>query len=411
MRKSLILFFIYFVSFVYSSVYLNTARIAFFNEQDYTRARNACLEGIKKGETHFELYAILSGCEIACSNWYAAAEALTKAFLSDSSKTLDWIRKKGGGEKYYYQAFYFSARAAFKEGKYEKALEILHNTAFFEYFDKNTAVLKGAVLFKLGRNEEANKIYLDILTRDPKNPDINFLIGKSLFEAEEFDSSLKYFIDAVKYYQPKYERILQVLFQNQTEVDKELSREILELWDAKQIHELDTLFKTKLGFADGIATHTEIMVRLSRAATDLARACYYTGMTYYYLKKDSAALDNLQISLQYKPNDTDALFFAAEILIKFKEYQKAVENLEKITRLNPEDQYAWFYLGVCYTNLKHYEQAIDVYENKMLPVDPNRIDVLTNLAYVYSQIGNYSKANEYLRRAEELQKNKNEKRR
>ena len=401
MRRSLILLSIVCITFMNASVYLNTARIAFFNEQDYKRAKKACLEGIKKGDTHFELYAILSACEISYSNWHAAVKALKGAFSKDSLHTLDWIRKRGGGEKYYHQAFYFSALDYFKKHKYEEALNDIKYTAYFDYCDKNSSILKGAILFKLGRIEEANREYLDILSRDPKNPDINFLIGKSLFEAGAFDSCLKYFINAMKYYRPKYKRTLQVLFQNKIDVDDKLTRKVLRLWFNKQLQELDELFKKELKLTDGLAAHNEVMLGLSRAATDLAHTYYYIGMVYYNLKEDSAALQNLENCLRFKPDDIDALFFASEILIKFKEYQKAREYLEELTKINPDDQDAWFYLAVCYTQLGFYKRAIEIYENRMLPVDPNRVEVLTNLAYLYAQLGNDAKSNEYLQRAKE----------
>ena len=92
-------------SFVYSSVELNTARIAYYNQRDFERAKTACLNGIKKGEINYELQGILGGCEIGLGNWQDAAEALIQAFAIDSIKTFDWLDKKGGGKQYFYQTF------------------------------------------------------------------------------------------------------------------------------------------------------------------------------------------------------------------------------------------------------------------------------------------------------------------
>ena len=68
-----------------------------------------------------------------------------------------------------------------------------------------------------------------------------------------------------------------------------------------------------------------------------------------------------------------------------------------------DDIFAWFYLGICYTQLKEYKKAIDIYENKVLQLNPENIDAMTNLAYIYSEIGNSEKALEYLRKVEQLQ--------
>ena len=49
------------------------------------------------------------------------------------------------------------------------------------------------------------------------------------------------------------------------------------------------------------------------------------------------------------------------------------------------------------------KKAIDIYENKVLQLNPENIDAMTNLAYIYSEIGNSEKALEYLRKVEQLQ--------
>ncbi|MCK4452839.1 tetratricopeptide repeat protein, partial [candidate division WOR-3 bacterium] len=76
----------------------------------------------------------------------------------------------------------------------------------------------------------------------------------------------------------------------------------------------------------------------------------------------------------------------------------------KITEMKDDDLYAWFYIAVCSTQLKDYNKAIDIYEGKVLVLDPKNIDAMTNLAYVYREMGNNNKSFEYLQKAEKLQK-------
>ncbi len=82
----------------------------------------------------------------------------------------------------------------------------------------------------------------------------------------------------------------------------------------------------------------------------------------------------------------------------------AIGYFDQITKVQEDDVYAWFYLGVCYTQKKQYQMAVDVYENKVLNLDPQNIDAMTNLAYVYREMGNNKKALEWLTKAEKLQK-------
>jgi tetratricopeptide (TPR) repeat protein len=122
------------------------------------------------------------------------------------------------------------------------------------------------------------------------------------------------------------------------------------------------------------------------------------------LKNDTLALENLVNSVYYMPNDFDALYFAGEINVRLNKFSSAIPYLERLTSQCPDDKYGWFYLGISYTETKQYENAIDVYENKLLKLDPENIDVMNNLAYVYREKGDNEKALYWLIRAEEIQK-------
>jgi tetratricopeptide (TPR) repeat protein len=384
-------------------VHLNTARIAYFQESDFERAKKACLAGIDAEENNFELYAILGGSEIGLGNWYDASGALISALSIDSTATFEWIKEKGGGEQYFYQAFYFSARELFDEEQYDGALKHLDYAQLLDPTDIRTYLLRGAILYKLDKWEDAHNQYQKVIEQDPENPDIHFLIGRALFDSKQFDGSLTYFDNAAKYYKSKYNRIAMVVFQNVPDIDVTVSHKIMELWAAQQIHELDKLIKEDLLYEGGIDAQKGTIEQYYTTTDNLAQSYYFSGMSDYYLKHDSLALEKLLMSLDFNPHDLDALYFTGEILAKFAQYQEAVEYFEWTTELKKNDVYAWFYLGVCYTQLKQYEKAINAYENNVLVLDPENINAMTNLAYVYSEIGNTDKSLEYLTRARELQ--------
>ena len=386
-----------------SFVYLNSARIA-YRDRDYERAKTNCLKGIEIDPNNFEFHVILGGSEIGLGNWQAGSDALINAFTIDSVKTMKWISEKGGGEQYFYQAFYFSARELFDREKYVEVLKNLDYAELLDPADIRTYILRGATLYKLGKWEETNKEYKKALNIDPENPDVSFLIGRSLFESKNFEGSLTYFSDAEKHYSIPYNRMSRLIFQNLSEIDKELAKKIIILWIEHKLEELDQLIKKDLGFEQGLDVQKINIEQYCKATDDLGRNYYYIGMAYYNLQKDSLALENLLKSLELKPNDLDILFYTGELLIRFKKYERAIEHLERLTQLKEDDVHAWFYLGVCYTQLKKYKKAIDIYENKVLVLDPENIEALTNLAYVLGEIGNKDKALEILLKIEKLEK-------
>jgi tetratricopeptide (TPR) repeat protein len=387
--------------------YLNTARIAYFNEKDYARARRACLEGIEVASDNYELYAILGGSEMGLGDWYAAAQAFEKAFAADTTQTRDWIAGQAEGEKYYFQAFYFSARDLFERGAYDEALNFLSFDRVMGIEDVNVHVLRGASLYKLDRFDQANEEYAKVLNLEPDNPDINFLIGKSLFDSEEFSGSLTYFETAIDNYSMQYERHGRIIFQNLGGIDSVLAQQIIILWAGKNVDELDQLVKDALGFPEGLAVQGSNIEQFAGLADDLGRSYYFLGMAYYNLKNDTLALKNMIQSVKHKPNDFDGLYFAGEIHVRLQRYAEAIPYLERLTKQSPQDQYGWFYLAVCYTEVKQYGKAVDAYEKRILPLDPDNVDVMNNLAYVYRELGNNEKALYWLIRAEEVKEKTN----
>ncbi|MBN2621427.1 tetratricopeptide repeat protein [candidate division WOR-3 bacterium] len=383
------------------SKWLNTARIT-YQDGDFDRAKYACESGIAEGERHFELYAILGGSLIGLGDYQAAAIALDSAFVIDSVQVLEWMVKKGG-YPYYYQAYYFSARELFEKALYEPALAKLVKSPVLAPDDINTLVLKGTIFYQLDRLDQANAVYRRILDIDPDNADVHFLIGKALFEGKQFDSSLVYMANAGENYKKEYDRKAQLLFKNLTEVKNELVQKILWLWSRQDLDSLDIVVKSELLHEDGIVVYKKTIEQYAKVAGDLARSYYYIGMSYYYLKNDSLALQYLKTSLKYNPDDPDALFFTGESILRSGDYQGALPYFRYLVHVKHDDVYGWFYIGVCYMQLKDFEKALDAFENHVLALNPGHIDAMTNLAYIYNEQGNSAKANEYLNRVQELQ--------
>ncbi|UCG92749.1 MAG: tetratricopeptide repeat protein [candidate division WOR-3 bacterium] len=388
-----------------AAMWLNTARIAYYNEKDFERAKNACLKGIEEQPNNYEFHAILGGSEIGLGNWKDASVALMNAFKIDTSKTMKWMKERKEDEKYYYQAFYFSALEFFTEARYEEALSNLEYGKLLAPEDIETYALRGALLITLERREEGNKEYRKALAIDPERPDILYLLGKSLFEERKFDSSLTHFDNAVTFYNHKRARAAEMLFKNISEASTELTQNIITLWTEKRLEELDQLIKDELNLDEGLDVHEGNIEQFVRITNALARSHYFAGMSQYNLQKDSLALHNLLKSLESNPIDLDALYFTGEILlVKFKKFQDAAAYFRRIVQIERDDVYAWFYLGVCYTQLKQYQEAISAYENNVLRLNPEHINAMTNLASIYSALGDQEKSLEYLMKVEELKK-------
>jgi tetratricopeptide (TPR) repeat protein len=383
-------------------VALNTARIAYFNDQDYVHAKEACLTGIETEPDNWELYAILGGSEIGLNNWGPAADALTRAFEIDSTKFLGWIAGQEGW-KYYYQPFYYAARDLSEEQSFDKALSHLNYAERLDPSDGRTFTLKGVILQQQGEVEQSRLEFTKALEKDPKNPDVHFLIGKTWFESKEYDSSTIYFGNAVEHYKAKYEKERKLVFRNLPAPDRDIEHEILALWGANS-EQLDELITVTLALEGGLKQNQRILDNYIKAADGYSQSHYFQGMSHLNLERFEDAYEALKMSLEIVPGEINALYFTGEALIRLERYDEAKEYLKRATELKEDDLFSWWYLGVIEMQQENYKEAIKIFEGKVLVLDEKNIDALTNLSYCYRELGNNQKAYEYLMKADKLQK-------
>ncbi len=402
MKKLLLLGFI--VLFVACpSPQKNSAMIA-IRDGDYARAKEQILMGLQETPDDYELHMLLMKAEIGLSQWIAATEAFQRGVAIDSVKSINWLLGDTRNVSVFWQAFYNAAFAQMGDKEYESALRNLGYCKILDPGRVDVYILEGGIYSALDNTDMARKAYSTALSIDPDNPEAYLLVGKAFFERADYDSALVKFSAAIENYQPKYDQISRVLFQNVPEVDNALKHQIIRLWKDNKTQELDEVVKVKLGFDGGINAHKRNIETFYKTTDGIAQAYYWSGLTHYRQKNDERALERLTKSLEYMPDDLDALFFSGELLITEKKYEDAIVYFERVTVLRPDDLYAWFYTGVCYQQLKNYQKAIDIYEGRVLELDPNNIETMTNLAFIYRELGNNKKSLEYLMKVDELQK-------
>ncbi len=381
----------------------NAARI-YIQQGEYEAAKEQILVGLQSAPNDYEYYVLLSKVEIGMADWLAATDAFYRGIAVDSGKTVNWLLDDKQNIPVYWQAFYNAGISLMNTKQYDRALKNLGYCELFDPTNVSQYILEGGIYGELGEKEKAGAAYARALSIDPENPEAYFMVGRAKFDKGAYDSALVDLREAEKFFLKKYDRTARIVFQNLPAVDKSISKEIMQLWGEKNEEALDVLVKVKLGYDGGLEPYRRTLEQFYKTTDGLSRTYYYTGMVHYNLRNDSLALSNFLKSLDLKPDDVDALYYAGEIYLKQKKYDESMKLFRKITELREDDAYAWFYLGVNHTQKKEYQKAIDVYENKVLLLDPQNLDAMTNLAYVYREMGNNKKALEWLTKAEKLQK-------
>jgi tetratricopeptide (TPR) repeat protein len=378
----------------------------YITQSQYQKAKEQCLLGIEETPADFEYYCLLGLVEIQLGNSLAGSKAFQDAFRIDTALTMKWFTvTEKNNIAAYWQNFYNVAYNLSVEKKYDEALVNLGLARKLDPTNVQQFILEGNIRAEMDDKEGAAAAYNKALSIDPENPEAYYFIATSMFEKKNYEQAAEQFANAIKYFIKRYDQLKGVLFQNVT-FDRAVANEIVDLYNDKKEEELGRVIKTKLGIEQPEAQKRNVE-KFVKVTEGLGRSYYYRGMSNYNLKKDSLALKDWNATLELRPNDLDALFFVAELLLaKFKKYDEARSYLEKIVALKADDFPAWFYIGVCYSQAKNFQKAIEVYEDKALKLDPKNIDVLTNLAYAYREMGNTKKSLEYLMMIQELEKGK-----
>ncbi len=383
----------------------NAAKI-YITRMEWEAAKEQILLGIKQAPADFEYYCLLFKVEVASGYTDSAYTAFERALAADSTAAFDWILvKEKENRSNYGLAFLNIVKLMNTRQQYAEALKYIAYAKLINPESYEIFLLEGEIYTKLKETEKASQAFSKALKIDPENPDAYFLVGIIDFDKKQYDSSIVKFAEAVKYYEVKWKKSAKIVFQNLPDIDMTLFYQIADLYNAKKDTMLDEIIKVKLGY-DQPGAQKRNIDQLMLVTHGLSRSYYHMGMAYYYLKNDSLALKNLLRSIEYAPNDLDALFFTGELKVKQNKFNEAINYFSRITKLNKDDFYAWFYQAVCHTQLKEYQKAINIYEGEILIREPKYVDAMINLAYCYREIGNSKKAYEYLMKAEQLQKEK-----
>jgi serine/threonine protein kinase/tetratricopeptide (TPR) repeat protein len=99
-----------------------------------------------------------------------------------------------------------------------------------------------------------------------------------------------------------------------------------------------------------------------------------------------------------KAGEKDRMYIEAHYAARIeKNPQKRLAILEKMAKKYPKEKRVFYRLGLYYDGLKQYDKAIDAY-TKALQLDPDFGPALNMMAYVHGDIGEFEKADMYLKR-------------
>jgi len=407
MKKVLIILLFIVLFFIDCPATWENACKIYIRQGEYARAKDQALVGTKTAPEYYGAYCLLGKAEIGLGNYVEASKAFQEAYKRDSVVTINWLKSDEGGKNIsvFWQAFYNAALKTSLEKNYQEALLNLQFAKQLDPINASQYILEGNVYADMGDKNRAMKSYQKVLEFDKENAEASYFIGKMFFDKQVYDSCIFYTNNSIKAFEKDYEKLKNLLFKN-VEFNQNLVSEMITLYKEKKRDALDQFIKVKLGYNEGLTTQEKNVEKFVKENEGYGRSHYLVGIVYLNLKNDTLALNHLTRSAELLINDPDALYFLGELLIRMNRWLEARKYFERLVAVKQDDFAGWFYIGVCYAQEKNYKKAIEIYEERALPLEPENIDLLTDLAFAYREIGNTKKAMEYLQKADKLLKEK-----
>ena len=199
-----------------------------------------------------------------------------------------------------------------------------------------------------GKLDEAEKIYKDILNKEPENAQVYNLLGLIKLSENKIDEAEKFITKALSIKKDAYfyENLARV-YEFRKDYKKEI--EILEKANKELPCGFEIYFLLALAYKNNIE----------------------------YEKSEKAYLKALEIN----PKSEKACFNLASLYLFLNNPQKAIEYFKKCLEINPNDKEVLYFLSLGYFRIKNYEIGTKFFENRLC-----RGTAITSQKVTYPQI-------------------------
>ncbi len=200
-----------------------------------------------------------------------------------------------------------------------------------------TLILKGRVLAKLDRHEEAIDYYDRAIELDPMDEYTWTCRGNALYWMKRFEEALQCFQQALEI-DPKYEYA----------------------WVCKG----DALSRMK---------QFEEALQCFQQALEIDPQDRYAwtckGNALFWMKRLEEALQCFQQALEIDPEYKYAWTWKGNALSRMKQFDEALQCFQHALEIDPQDKYAWTWKGNALSRMKQFEEALQCFE-QVIEIDP-----------------------------------------
>ena len=213
--------------------------------------------------------------------------------------------------------------------------------------------------YKKNNFKSAEKLYKEILKKNPNHFDSIVLLGTLLAQSGKLEKAIEYFQKAIK------------INPNSPNVNYNLGLAFKELGEYKKA-----------------VSHYEKAIKIK---PEYFIAHNNLGIIFYKLGEFQKAISCYEQAIQINPDFVNGHFGLGNVFEELSENEKAKSCYERAIQINPDFVNGHFGLGNVLEELGEYQKAIGCYK-KAIQIQPNHVEAYNNLALVLKGLGEYQKA-------------------
>ena len=249
-----------------------------------------------------------------------------------------------------------------------------------------------------------------LLATAPQNDTYNLAMS-SLFHHYEMNDSALYYLDRAQEYAPDNGIIYltRAEFCNQAGDSAGYEQQIYNALTAEQL-DVATKLDVLMSYIRDNLSEEDTTHRIDNLFTVLIQqhpheaSIHQLYSEYLYAKKDyKGAIEQLGYSLDVNPTDAQGWRNMVILNMIDNNYADAIKASEKAIEYNPDNMDLQRYVAGCYYQMDQYDKAIESYEKLLNLIDTTevetRVEIITGMGDVYSEMGDTAKTVECYERA------------
>lgn len=287
----------------------------------------------------------------------------------------------------------------YKDREPQKALKYIDEYLARKPDDFSVCLLKGTILEKLNRLNEAKEIYKNLIEMVVEPGPIYLRLSEIYLKEGNYEGAISTLKNCLAK-EPQnlifIDYLLEIYYKskNYTAMEEFINNTLLKLYPNEEITYLwqSILFESKEDYVKAI----EYLDKIQQKSSEI-----YLRMSYLYskLKKPKESIEILKSAIKKEPTNPQLYLFLGLCYIDEKDYKSAEKHLLRVVEFDKKLPEAYFYLGVIYERQNSFRKSIK-YFRKTIELEPEHAAALNYLGYMFAEKGmNLDEAEKLINRA------------